>query len=217
MIKRITLTIIMCFMLVSCGCSSILTKSGTGNECKYYAIFQTKNPNETNLAKKMKADKAVMEYNLSSMGLSSARVVCKGNRLRVELPDVENPDKIFSSVGSVVKLAIHDPDGTIVLYGYDIEKAAAERKGGDYIVKMKLSKDTSESFAQLLEKVNGQIISITLNDVNISNPSIVYADHNDWFIIEGNYNHDDAEQLAMQLDSFSLPAEIEMIESGKVG
>ena len=66
----------------------------------------------------------IIEERLSSQGYTEAVVTKQGtNRIRVEVPDVQSTDEIYSLVGRMGELEFRDSDGDVILTGENISSA----------------------------------------------------------------------------------------------
>ena len=67
----------------------------------------------------------IMINRLTAQGYTEATVTPQGSdRIRIEIPDVEDPNEILSIVGTPAHLTFEDPDGNVILEGKSIKKAS---------------------------------------------------------------------------------------------
>jgi preprotein translocase subunit SecD len=87
---------------------------------------------------------------------------------------------------------------------------------GDSVVQFRLTADAGQRFEELTRANEGQLLAILLDKKVISAPRINAVIH-DSGIIEGSFNLESAEDLAIKLRSGALPAGMELLEERTVG
>ena len=112
-------------------------------------------------------------------------------------------------------LVYKTPTGTtaenIILEGSDVVSAepamTQNQETGEYqyIVSLKLSDEGKEKFAQATTELVGQTISIWMDDVMISYPTVNEAITNGECSITGDFTSEEATQLANQIQAGALP------------
>lgn len=182
-------------------------------------VYEAKDTNVENLNDKMDGAVEVFRNRLDKEGYTEATVVRQGEaRIRVEIPinestEITNPEEVIAFLGKPAKLEFKDPEGNVIMEGSDIENAQAQRGEGDsYVVSFKLTGDGTTKFAEATTRLIGQRISIYLDDVAISEPTVNTAITGGSGIIEGGFTEDTSRQLAVQIESGALPIELNEIE-----
>lgn len=112
------------------------------------------------------------------------------------------------------------PSGTtadnIILEGNDVVSAepamTQDETTGEYkyVVSLKLSDEGAEKFADATEKLLGQTISIWMDDVMISYPTVNEVISNGECSITGNFTSEEATQLASKIQAGALPFALEI-------
>lgn len=107
------------------------------------------------------------------------------------------------------------PSGTtaenVILEGSDVVSATPamtqDESTGEYqyVVSLQLSEEGKEKFAEATERLVGQTISIWMDDVMISYPTVNEAITNGECSISGNFTSEEATQLANQIQAGALP------------
>ena len=107
------------------------------------------------------------------------------------------------------------PTGTtaenIILEGSDVVSAepamTQDKETGEYqyVVSLKLSDEGKEKFAEATSRLVGQTISIWMDDVMISYPTVNEAITNGECSITGNFTSEEATQLASKIQAGALP------------
>ena len=107
------------------------------------------------------------------------------------------------------------PSGTtaenVILEGSDVVSATPamtqDEATGEYqyVVSLQLSEEGKEKFAEATERLVGQTISIWMDDVMISYPTVNEAITNGECSITGDFTSEEATQLANQIQAGALP------------
>ena len=107
------------------------------------------------------------------------------------------------------------PSGTtaenVILEGSDVVSATPamtqDESTGEYqyVVSLQLSEEGKEKFAEATERLVGQTISIWMDDVMISYPTVNEAITNGECSITGDFTGEEATQLANQIQAGALP------------
>lgn len=124
----------------------------------------------------------------------------------------EYEDAEYADDGSVV---YKTPTGTtaenIILEGSDVVSAepamTQDESTGEYkyIVSLKFSEEGKEKFAEATSELVGETISIWMDDVMISYPTVEEAITNGECSISGNFTSEEATQLASKIQAGALP------------
>ena len=125
---------------------------------------------------------------------------------------MEYEDAEYADDGSVV---YKTPTGTtaenIILEGSDVVSAepamTQDESTGEYkyIVSLKFSDEGKEKFAEATSELVGETISIWMDDVMISYPTVEEAITNGECSISGNFTSEEATQLASKIQAGALP------------
>ena len=125
---------------------------------------------------------------------------------------MEYEDAEYADDGSVV---YKTPTGTtaenIILEGSDVVSAepamTQDESTGEYkyIVSLKFSDEGKEKFAEATSELVGKTISIWMDDVMISYPTVEEAITNGECSISGNFTSEEATQLASKIQAGALP------------
>jgi len=116
------------------------------------------------------------------------------------------------------------PDATIyhtVVTGKDLEPAkisvSIDKLSGKYLIHFGLTPEASQIFATYTAANVNKVLTITLDKVVISAPTINSAITGGEGTISGNFTADSANALAINLKSGSLPVPVKVVESRTVG
>ena len=184
-----------------------------------YAVYKAKDPDQDNLDTLIEGTINIMRTRLSDKGYNEATVTKQGNdRIRIEIPDVQDPSAVLDIIGTPAHLEFRTSDGTVVLTGDDIKSATAvtDAAGSEYKVQLVLNESGKEAFATATSENIGKTISIYLDDEVISSPTVNSAITGGEAVIEGDFTLDEARELASLIQSGALPLDIEQDEVSAV-
>lgn len=183
-----------------------------------YAVYQAMDDGEGDFDAKLASTIAVLQTRLTGQGFTEATVIAQGtDRIRVEIPDVQDPEQVLEIIGTPAHLEFVEPDGTVILEGSSVKEAQAgvSSQDGSYIVSFKLDSTGAERFAEATARLVGKTIDITLDGESLfgaNPPTVNDAITNGEGMITGNYTQQAAQQLAVLIQSGALPLDIEQIE-----
>lgn len=133
----------------------------------------------TELSRLMEQTKAVLENRVNAMGISEATVSVEGsNRVRVEMPGVDNAEEAIDQIGRTAQLRFLLADGTEVMNGDAVSDAGFDKDGtnGGYKITMEFTSKGSDLFSEATAKTASGDITSTITDANgtaVSNQAIV--------------------------------------------
>lgn len=146
-------------------------------------------------------------------------------RIRVEIPDVDDPDEVFNIIGqkaelkfmkdvSTTTIGARVTDGTTVLTGDDIAKAQAGYQDANTpIVSLTFTNDGATKFSEVTKELAGKgKLAIVVDDILISNPDVKEQISNGSASISPMNSIEEARNLAVQIESGSLPMKFDNIE-----
>lgn len=189
-----------------------------------YAVYEMDSTEDTtNLSNRMAGTRTRLENLLTSKGYTEATVVKEGStRLRVEVPDVDDPGNIFDIIGKPAELRfVLDNTGEIVLTGKNILSAEATYDNGEPVVALSLDSAGTEAFSKATSENVGQTMSIISTvdgqEVTVSSPKINSAITNGRAIINGmGGDFDAAQNLADQITSGQFEVKLKLLESSTI-
>lgn len=184
-----------------------------------YAVYKAKDPSQENLDTLIDGTINIMRTRLSDKGYNEATVTKQGSdRIRIEIPDVQDPASVLDIIGTPAHLEFRTPDGEVVITGDDVQSATAvtDAAGSEYKVRLVLNESGKEAFAKATSENIGKTISIYLDDDVISSPRVNSAITGGEAVIEGNFTLDSARELASLIQSGALPLDIEQDEVSAV-
>ena len=131
--------------------------------------------------------------------------------IRVEIPSVTDPNAVLDLIGSPAKLEFRLPDGTTFMEGKNIRNAYPTQDrsnntiSNNYVVAFELDGEGTRLFADATSANIGKNIAIYLDGQQIMNPTVNSAITDGNGMIEGNFSYEQAQALAIQIQSGALP------------
>lgn len=177
-----------------------------------------KNPSEEEMRDTIyKLQKRVEQYS------TEANVYQEGDdRINIEIPGVSDANTILDELGKPGSLEFQTQDGETVITGSDVKTASA-RAGEDdmgnkeYSVELDLNEEGTKKFAEATEANVGKPISIIYDGETISSPTVQTAITGGQAYITGNFNYEEAENLASTIRIGGLKLELTELRSNVVG
>ena len=174
------------------------------------------NPTATEMSDTVyKMQKRVESYS------TEATVYQEGNnRVNIDIPGVQDANKVLSELGKAGSISFVDPEGNEVINGSHIKtaKEGTTQENGitQYVVNLTLNTKGTKLFKEATEKFIGQAISIVYDGKVISAPTVQVAITNgEAQISQGSY--DEARNLASTIRIVALPLELKEVRSNVVG
>ena len=139
--------------------------------------------------------------------------------IRVEIPEVKNPEDVLKYVGSQGKLEFRDSSGTVWLTGKDVKKAGTGYdENGNPAVTLEFTADGQKKFKDATAHVSSSSdkkLYIYLDDEQISAPTCESEINSKTAQIQLNGGSaEEAKSLASVITSGSLEVDLKMVESG---
>lgn len=185
----------------------------------------------TERAKIMEQTKTVLENRVNAMGISEASVSIEGNnRIRIEMPGVENADEAIEQVGKTAQLRFLLADGTEVMTGDAIKDASSttDTENGGYKITMDFTGEGADLFAAATEKaasgdvksfnseyIQNNAIIIMLDDEIVSAPSVKekISSRSCEITSPNGFSEEEASSTAALIRGGALPASLTEVNS----
>ncbi len=151
------------------------------------------------------------------------------NRITVEIPDVDDEEKVLESLGNPGSLEFITELGTenekVWLTGSDVinAKAINDTEGNyktPYLVNMEFTEEGQQKFAQATQYASGLVdnmLFIVYNGEVVSAPGVDGQINSSSAVIEGMASTDEAKKLADNICIGSIDLELEVLTSKTVG
>ena len=158
---------------------------------------------------------------ITSKGFTEALVTKQGtSRIRVEVPDISDPQEIFNLIGQPASLEIRgEKDGPAILTGNDIKECyPSQDNENKYGVTLKFNPAGTKKFADLTkEKLNKEIYIVIGNQEPLVLTVNAEITSGETFISGGSISTQaDAEDYALKILSGTFGVELELLENNVV-
>ncbi|MDE5593418.1 MAG: protein translocase subunit SecD [Clostridiales bacterium] len=183
-----------------------------------YAVYEATNTDTDNFDSKMEGTKASLESLLTSKGYTEATIVREGsNRIRVEVPDVDDPKGILKVIGepTTVRFVLDSTNETIITGDNIVNADSGYTEQNGYVVSLEFDSEGRKKFAEVTANNQGSTISIYLGDSTspIQTANINETIPNGRAIISGNFTAESSRELAGQIMSGTFDVALKLKES----
>ena len=178
-----------------------------------YTVYRGIDPGDGTFDTLMDGTVSVLVNRLTAQGYTEATVIRQGtDRIRIEIPDVQDPNQILDIIGTPAVLQFLDPNGAVIMEGKHVKTAQAAYIDNQPVVSFQLTDEGTQLFADATRANIGKIIDIQLDGRSISSPKVNTAITGGSGYIEGMADVAEAQSLAMLIQSGALPLTIEQLE-----
>lgn len=170
-----------------------------------------------------------MEQLLFSKGYTEAQVTVYDTSIRVEVPDVDDPERIFDLIGRPASLWLQGSDSQITdssaydadadgMDGSHITNADVnyDSEKSEYVVVLEFDKEGSTRFSELTATYSGKYIAIFANRELLISPSVSSQISDGRCTISGGFDYQSAYDLAVRIMAGTFQAPLNMSESGYI-
>lgn len=187
-----------------------------------------KDMSDEELREAMEQTQTVIENRINANGLGEPTITIEGdNRIRIEIPEVKDPEEAIELIGKTAKLQFILADGTVVLEGDNVKKAESGRddQSTGYAVNLQFDGEGTDLFADattkaysgqvksMIEGVGDGAIAIVLDGQILSAPNVIEPITGGNCSITGNYDQESAHLLASQISGGALPVGLTEVTS----
>ncbi len=183
-----------------------------------YAVFEAEDEGVEEFATKLGTTMEVLRRRLDGQGYTEATITQQGtNRIRVEIPDVSDPNKVMELIGTPAVLEFVGPNGEHIMYGDNIVSArSAYLDTAGFVVAFKLDSEGAAAFAAATKTYLGQTIDILLDGKIISSAIVQTEISGGEGYIQGSFTAESAKNLAVQIESGALPLELNQLNTSTI-
>ena len=177
------------------------------------------NPTEDDMA----AAVQMIRTRLDKEGYTEADASKEGtNRIRVDIPGVEDAQAAIDSIGAAAMLRFFDEEGNEILTGKNIEKATPVINTNNLgaqepAVSITMDSEGTKIFSEFTKNNIGKGIVIKLDEQVISQARISSHIPNGEGMISGSFTTEEAKQLAERIEAGSLPFALTAVSSDGIG
>ena len=179
-----------------------------------YTVYQAEDNGDPDFDTKMESTVSILTSRLTRQGFTEATVTRQGSdRIRVEIPNVSDPNQILTIIGTPAQLYFVDEDGNNLMEGSMVKNAqAAQDQDGKPCIAFELTDEGAKIFAEATAANLGKTISITLDGETISRATVNTVIAGGKGEITGNFTADEAKNLATLILSGALPLNLTQLE-----
>jgi preprotein translocase subunit SecD len=186
------------------------------------AVFRVENDGEENLEARVDGTVSRLEELLFSRGYPEAIVSKQGTspnfQIRVEVPDVEDPETLFVLIGRPAVLEFRF-QGEALVTGEDVENSwvSIDPQTGQFVVALSFTSEGARRFEHATTVALNQRLEIWVDSEMISDPTVnsVIAGGN--AVItgggRGGFTYQDAYDLASRIQSGALDVRLTLLEN----
>ena len=169
-----------------------------------YTVYQAENNGDPDFDTKMESTVSILTSRLTRQG---------SERIRVEIPNVSDPNQILTIIGTPAQLYFVDESGNNLMEGGMVKNAqAAQDQDGKPCIAFELTDEGAKIFAEATAANLGKTISITLDGETISRATVNTVIAGGKGEITGNFTADEAKNLATLILSGALPLNLTQLE-----
>ena len=187
-----------------------------------YIVYEADKEDVT--PEEMQAAVSMIQGRLDWNGWTEAEVAQEGNnRIRVDIPGVENAEEAIQEIGQTAQLSFVDENGTVLLTG-DMVKNASKQVGdvsntgtAEPYIALEFNEEVKALFQEATENNIGKPIYIVMDDNVISAPVVQVPITDGRASITGSFTGESAEELASLIRAGSLPFNLNVIQMQNVG
>lgn len=196
-------------------------KLGLDLEGGMYAVYEADLSQFSNAEDKNNAIDGTIS-NLESLlfneGYPESTVTRQGeNQIRVEVPSIQDTDRLIELLGEPAVLEFKDESGTVLVTGSNhLENASARIYEGQHIIALTFNAEGAKLFAEATEKNIGKTIGIFINGEKVMEPKVNVAITDGNAIIQGNYNQQTAKDMATKINAGTFAVNLSPISAAPI-
>ena len=179
-------------------------------------VYVAKDTSVDNFDELMQSTISVLRTRLTNAGYTEATVAQQGSdSIRVEIPDVDDPQEVVEIIGKPAHLEFRDPTGATILEGANIKECGVmqDQNSLQCMVSFVLDSEGTKAFAEATAANIGKTISIYLDEDLVSSPVVNEpisggAGQITFSNMTAEESLEAAQELAMLIQSGALPLDI---------
>ena len=151
---------------------------------------------------------AVIQARLANEGYTECNTQTIGDDgIRVEIPDVSDPNAILDLIGEPALLEFCAPDGTVFMTGEKVATAVGvfSQANGQPVIEFSLNSEGTALFREMTTRYINQVISIYLDGELLIAPQVSTVISDGKGVITGMESLAEAQKIAAQIQSGALP------------
>lgn len=194
-------------------------KQGLDLKGGVYIVYEADKTNPTQ--EEMNAAVSMIQQRLDYNNWTEAEAAIEGdlgNRIRVEIPGVDDAQTAVDDIGSTAHLTFCDADGNVLVDGANVKDAQPASTGVDtYVVSLEFDAEGTKAFADATAANIGQPLLIMMDDMIVSAPTVNQAITGGQAQITGDFTLEEVTNLANKIRAGSLPFNLNPIDYSEVG
>lgn len=181
-----------------------------------YIVYEADKANPSE--EEMNAAVSMLQERVSYKGWYDAEVSKENtNRIRVEIPGVEDAAATANEIGTAAHLTFKDENGNVLVDGENVKNAGKAFQNDQVVVTLDFDSEGTKKFAEATQANLNKRISIYMDDMLLSAPTVNSAITDGKAIISGDFDNESAETLAAQIRAGSLPFSLNIVDYNEVG
>ncbi len=206
--------------------NGIANTIGLGIDLKggYYAVLTPKAAegyNDENADNLFESAVDILRTRLDNKGYTEATITIQGigdeQEIRVEIPEIDDPDEVLKIIGSSGELTFESSTGTIYLTGTDVKNSqAGYDKDGNPMVYLEFTTQGTAKFSEATKALVGDVLYIKLGGEVVSQPKVNEQITSATAEITGLTSFEEAESIAAVINAGKLPLEFDIGESNRI-
>ena len=181
-----------------------------------YIVYQADKDNPTE--EEMNAAVSMLQERVAYKGWYDAEASKENtNRIRVEIPGVEDAAATANEIGTAAHLTFKDENGNVLVDGENVKNAGKAFQNNQVVVTLDFDSEGTKKFADATQANLNKRISIYMDDMLLSAPTVNSAITDGKAIISGDFDNESAETLAAQIRAGSLPFSLNIVDYNEVG
>ena len=174
----------------------------------------------------MEQTRAVIDNRVNQLGVAEASVTIEGtNRIRVEMPGVEDADEAIQAIGQTAQLSFILADGSTVLTGSNVKDAQVATDGSYYKILLEFDDEGTTLFEEGTRKAYNQEVTPTIDGMNaneiaivldgeiVVSPTVQQVISGGSCEMTGNYSKEEATTTAALIRGGALPVDLVEVQS----
>ncbi|MBZ9635725.1 protein translocase subunit SecD [Clostridium sp. FP1] len=161
----------------------------------------------------------LISMRVNKMGVSETLVAKEGNnRIRIEIPGIFDSKVVLDTVAKSGELKFVGPDKVTILTGKDIKDATTGfGEGNKPIINLELNEAGKQKFAQATQKFLKQKITILMDNVVLTDPTVESVITDGKAQISGSKDLAEATRQSQIIKSGALPVTLKAVSVNTVG
>lgn len=193
-------------------------KQGLDLKGGVYIVYEADKASPTQ--EEMSAALSMIQQRLDFNGWAEAEAAVEGdlgNRIRVEIPGVEDAQTAVDEIGSTAHLTFCDSEGNVLVDGKNVKDAQPASQNGQYLVSLEFDSEGTKAFAEATKANVGKPLVIMMDDGVISAPTVNQEITGGQAQITGTFTLEEVTSLANKIRAGSLPFNLNPIDYSEVG